>query len=393
MKGSKYLSELVDIHTLKKDQLNIIQAPTGSGKTYFALTAIPAETEDAFHNVVYLIDTINGKEQIVNNYNATSEAWPWSRDIVTDGHWFSSDDRIVVITYARFGCLIDQYPDFHTYFDYIICDELHNLIAFQYFSLRPNAHSVAKRGLESAVRNGKTTVVALTATPQKVREFFNAPYYNVPIDQSDLRQYEVRETVPYTDLNYLIFSLDPADIGVCYYTHISGMIGIETKAREAGLSPISIWSIRNPDHPMNHDQLAARDIVLKEFRIPEEYNLLIINSSSETSIKIKSPVDYVIVHSTDRDTITQVRGRVNHDLETLYLPGSKEQLPQIPDEFLNTPLSTVEKNALCDILNIRDTNGRSYRWPTIKGILIDHDYIVEETRSNNRRIATIRRSE
>lgn len=65
MKGTKYLSELVDCSALQKEKLNVIKAPTGSGKTYFALQHIPSLTEDAIHEVVYLIDTINGKEQIV----------------------------------------------------------------------------------------------------------------------------------------------------------------------------------------------------------------------------------------------------------------------------------------------------------------------------------------
>ncbi|MFQ9447364.1 MAG: hypothetical protein ACLR4A_08460, partial [Christensenellales bacterium] len=34
------------------------------------LTAIPQTLTDATHRLVYLIDTINGKEQILNNYDA-----------------------------------------------------------------------------------------------------------------------------------------------------------------------------------------------------------------------------------------------------------------------------------------------------------------------------------
>ena len=62
MTGEKYLSDLVDVNMLSKGKLNIIKAPTGSGKTYFALTFIPSLAHDAYHTVVYLIDTINGKE-------------------------------------------------------------------------------------------------------------------------------------------------------------------------------------------------------------------------------------------------------------------------------------------------------------------------------------------
>ena len=58
MLGTKYLSQLVTPDMLVRDKLNIIKAPTGSGKTYFALTAIPAMLKDAVHKVVYLIDTM-----------------------------------------------------------------------------------------------------------------------------------------------------------------------------------------------------------------------------------------------------------------------------------------------------------------------------------------------
>ena len=73
MKGTKYLSELVDCSALQEGKLNVIKAPTGSGKTYFALQHIPSLTEDTVHEVVYLIDTTNGREQIIRNYNAISE--------------------------------------------------------------------------------------------------------------------------------------------------------------------------------------------------------------------------------------------------------------------------------------------------------------------------------
>lgn len=53
MTGTKHLSELVDSSTLQKERLNVIKAPTGSGKTYFALHHIPSLVEDAVHNVVY----------------------------------------------------------------------------------------------------------------------------------------------------------------------------------------------------------------------------------------------------------------------------------------------------------------------------------------------------
>ena len=122
MTGTKYLSELVDCSALQKGRLNIIKAPTGSGKTYFALHHIPSLTVNALHNVVYLIDTINGKEQIVRNYNAISEYYRWSQEIEEGGMWFDPDNHVVVLTYAKFGLLCSKHLDFYKKFSYIICD-------------------------------------------------------------------------------------------------------------------------------------------------------------------------------------------------------------------------------------------------------------------------------
>ena len=88
MLGTKYLSQLVTPDMLMRDKLNIIKAPTGSGKTYFALTAIPAMLNDAVHTMVYLIDTINGKEQLLRNYNARPIYRGWAGEVSEEGIFF-----------------------------------------------------------------------------------------------------------------------------------------------------------------------------------------------------------------------------------------------------------------------------------------------------------------
>ena len=120
MTGTKYLSELVDCSALQKGKLNVIKAPTGSGKTYFALQHIPSLTADAVHEVVYLIDTINGKEQIVRNYNAISEYHKWSQEVEEGGMWFDPQNEVIILTYAKFGYLITKYLDFYKKFRYIL---------------------------------------------------------------------------------------------------------------------------------------------------------------------------------------------------------------------------------------------------------------------------------
>ena len=389
MVGSKYLSELVDCSALQKGKLNVIKAPTGSGKTYFALQHIPSMTEDAVHDVVYLIDTVNGKEQILQNYNAISEYRNWHKEIEAGGIWFDPNRNVVVITYAKFGVLIEKCPDFYEHFSYIICDEIHSLLKFQYFCQRPNYHSVARAGLERAVKDGKAVVIALTATPNTIYKEFHAPATEIPIDQTELIHYEVQQTVGYTNLDSVLSEIEVGSVGLCYFSRITQMIAFEAEAKAVGFSPICIWSIHNADHPMTEAQLKARESVLKNATIPEQYDLLIINSSSETSLKIKSPVDYVIVHNANPDTQIQVRGRVNSDLKTLYLPTTETPTVQVPEAYLGKRLFTQEKRELIVALNLRNQNNRLCGWPTLKDILLDSDYAVTEGRSNNLRYAII----
>ena len=393
MKGTKYLSELVDCSALQKGQLNVIKAPTGSGKTYFALNYIPSLTNDALHNVVYLIDTINGKEQIVRNYNATSEYYGWSKEVESGGMWFEPDNRVVVITYAKFGVLFERNIEFYKNFSYIICDEIHSLLRFQNYSKKPNYHSIARQVLEQAVKQKSGIVIALTATPDTIKNQFNAPSAEIAINQEELIQYDIKQVEGYTNPITALSKVDMGTVGLCYFSRIHQMIEFEQKAKQMGFSPISIWSINNKDYPMNDEQLEARRSVLETWTIPPQYDLLIINSSSETSLKIKSKVDYVIVHSSNPDTQVQVRGRINSDLMTLNLPVEGVSEIVVPSEYLGKRLFQGDKQALAEALNLRNTNNRPYGWPTVKNLLIESDYSVIEARQGNLRYVVIEPSD
>lgn len=393
MKGTKYLSELVDCSALQKGQLNVIKAPTGSGKTYFALNYIPSLTNDALHNVVYLIDTINGKEQMVRNYKATSEYYGWSKEVELGGMWFEPDNRVVVITYAKFGVLVEQNIEFYKNFSYIICDEIHSLLRFQNYSKKPNYHSIARQVLEQAVKQKSGIVIALTATPDTIKNQFNAPSAEIAINQEELIQYDIKQVEGYTNPITVLSKVDVGTVGLCYFSRIHQMIEFEQEAKQMGFSPVSIWSINNKDHPMNDEQLETRRSILESWTIPPQYDLLIINSSSETSLKIKSKVDYVIVHSSNPDTQVQVRGRINSDLMTLYLPVEGVSEIVVPSEYLGKRLFQGDKQALAEALNLRNTNNRPYRWPTVKNLLIESDYSVIEARQGNLRYVVIEPSD
>lgn len=221
MKGTKYLSELVDVREFEKSKLNIIKAPTGSGKTYFALNYIPSLSFNALYNVVYLIDTINGQEQILRNYTAVSQFWGWARDVESVDMWFEDDKHIVILTYAKFGALCGKHVDFQNNFDYIICDELPSVYEFQNYTPKPNFHSVALMQLRSAVRNDRTTVIALTATPGIIEEDKLMIWKEIGIDQTQLIHYGEEKREYYTNLENVLSKVDKSYTGLCYTTRIS----------------------------------------------------------------------------------------------------------------------------------------------------------------------------
>ena len=162
-------------------------------------------------------------------------------------------------------------------------------------------------------------------------------------------------------------------------------------AVKLGYSPICIWSTSNQDHPMTDEQHVVREQILKNFIIPEKYNLLIINASCATSIKIKSRVDYIIINSSHEDTQIQVRGRYTGDLDIIYLPAMADMIQvKIPDAFLARRLFREDKEKLCRILNIRNSrNNRLCGWTTIRRILIDSDYQILDARFQNRHYSII----
>lgn len=107
--------------------------------------------------------------------------------------------------------------------------------------------------------------------------------------------------------------------------------------------------------------------------------MVIINASSETSINIYGKVDYIIVHRSDKNTQTQVRGRYRETLDTLYILNYDGPI-QVPSEFMDRDLFTEDKAELCKVLNIHDSNGRRVGWTTVKKKLIEAGYAVTEAR-------------
>lgn len=393
MKGTKYLSEAIHMDEIKPGVLNLICAPTGAGKTTWAMEQMVRTISDPY-KMVYLIDTVNGKQQLLNHPRARHYDDFWRAaanddEGVIDGLW--EKDKIVVMTYAKFGKLVSQCPKFGSEFELILCDEIHNLPRFSAFiSKNPEdepLHKIAKARIEEIVREGKTIIIGLSATPERAEKFMQCPNRRITVD-ADVRRFETRQLFSYRSLQLVVSEISPQKRGILYVGRITMMEKICAYAQECGISAIAVWSINNKDHMMTDEQRRVRTYILENQQLPPEYDLFIINASSETSINIFTPLDYMIIHCQQRDVQIQVRGRLRRDLDRLYVLDDTVEIA-VPDEYMNVRLFTEEKEQLAALLEIRNEKNELMKWRGTAARLRAQGFVITDGRENGRRFSVI----
>ena len=373
----------------------MIKAPVGSGKTTWALQHL-SKNMDSPLNMVYLIDTQNGRDQIVsaNSDIAAHYSDTWLDKVLHGWKMFSEnpqEDKIVVMTYAKFGVLAKKHSDFGRNFDYVVCDEIHNLPRFMRFGGADgedkNWYQWAMERIVEIIYDTGVTVIGLSATPGKAEEHMDCPLAQITVDE-DVFQLETREKVTYTNKTLLLDDIQAGQKGLAYFHRVGEMQEFCAAATKRGIKTICIWSASSRTHPMTQAQLQARNHILEKKELPPQYDLVIINASSETSISIFGKVDYIIVHCQDEDTQTQVRGRYREALQTLFVLNYDVEI-KVPTDYVGRDLFTEEKAELCAILNIHDSKGRRVGWTTVSRKLKESGYTLTERRYNSRRCVVI----
>lgn len=363
----QYLSEIVDLTDLQHYKLNLIFSPCGSGKTTFAINEVREFRKGySAYPMIYLIDSRNGRDSLKAEY----------REMIYD-----SFDGFELMTYACFGKLCKDGKINHEHM-VIVCDELSGCI--EYSKINPgadNLHYIALEHLYFMFAIKENYIIALDATPRAIKNHFDFDdcIYEIPL-YGEPRTFKEDQVIEYNNLGLLLNTIDSTKRGLIYTTRIAQMQDCMAKLNARGIRTNGFWSTQNEDHPMTEEQIKLRNIVLTTHSIPDDVQVLVINKSTERSINIYTPIDYVVVNSDTVDTQIQARGRVRSNIKELYVyhPDIIDDI-YIPDKYINTKLFKSDKDALCNLLGFKNNaNGRLLKWTSVKIKLEDSGYQIED---------------
>ncbi len=393
MRGTKYLSEVMENIELSKDENNLLLAPIGCGKTYYAIEVLMNNPDKKY---LYLCDNNNLKDQMLKELPTYSSN---KNSII-----FEDIQNVLVMTYKEFGhkILYDVNEDFASQFDLIIADEIHSAIEYSEFN--------QDRDLSSALfylfrKHLGTPIIMMTATDYYLelmtRKYPQLKNFNVIdlLKNKQIKRYIDKVKLYINNISQIKFYLQQSWEGFMFggmkagiYTRqIRDMQRIEKMCIDLGLTPICVWSRNNEKYPLNEEQIDFMDELLKTGKIKEPYNVFIFNKSSETGINITDEnVDLCIVNSTNLTEQLQSRGRFRKDLNLIVVRTNKNALPPmtitLDEKYLDKWILVDDIKQIPKDLSIKNVNGKDISLSTFTKILEESHYVVQRKRKTVNKI-------
>lgn len=405
-----YLSDIFDISQLKRGRANLIVAPCHSGKTTLAGRFINKRASCP-ERVLYLIDTSAGRDAIRQKEHARKYTSLWVQEIRSE--WWGtlrSGDNFRIMTYHQFGYVIQDDPYFVFNLDLIICDEMHNLIKYMGIENGRNKDRAADEEEQKACHNafsalcslcksGKSAplIVIITATSDKlVTRLYDD---RVPFEMFNytgrVRYDRTEHTHYYANLPDTMRTLEPVRKLIVYASRINEMQEYQKLFEEQGKRVCCLWGIHNENHPLSEWQESVRSTLLSSELIPDEIDVLIINAAYETSLNIRNEeFRTMLIHNSSPDVQTQVRGRLRHDIDNLYLYDSAHQFIShyFPEEYLNRNLTREDTSAIVEMMNLKNEDGRLLKWPSIAKLLRKDGMTVLKTTEKRKQLWFVSRA-
>ena len=390
MKEGKFLSQTIEYNEIIRGRLNMVVAETGQGKTTMATQELPQKLGITNKNrILYLIDTNMGRDMLTG------------KDIVQTT-FPPEEDKIIVMTYAKFGTLLKTYNIWSSMFDLIVADEFHNLYKYtridmarmmkanpdfspETLSMMLSRESANYKAMETIKRWSESQslyVVAMTATPEVFLEKDKELDDLIQVIQSKekLIAYEILARFTYINAEEVLVEGAQDGEKRLIFTHTIKQANefkqlVENNTERKALA---LWSNSNLNAPpLTSEQLNTRQYIINNESFPDDLDDLIFTEAFSTGWNlVDDRVTTTIVHSSNDALIKQVCGRNRQDIKKLYVYDSEkannkkkeirkkqkelEKDWEIPTSFLNRELDTQERNRLIEEM------GYPKKWTSFK---------------------------
>lgn len=388
--GKLYLSQIIKRDNLTFGSNNLILSPVGSGKTQFIKNSI--EGND---NVLLLVSTTSLKEKMVpvdeklRKKNADRMYSTKNEKIYGEESY-----RILVMTYAELGMSMKFNSKFLDKFDKIFCDEIHSLPLYQSYndssSLLVVMHKLFSKS-ESQQR------FYFTATNEHIKDLKEKSDLMEDVRIFDyLKNKDIKRHIPLS--SYEIEGIEQVrphlksrkeSFEYFGYKIFAFCKTLESQKRlkriceEEGFTVQRYWSKNNETTEMSPQQIEECDKMLQEERLPDAYDVVIINSALQEGWDLKDErVKLAIINTTNETESVQSIGRIRNDLDILiYRAKGKEKTEvqsyiNFPAELIGQPLDTDMQKKLRKDFGILTKKGEPVGWLTIVESLENQGFTI-----------------
>lgn len=368
------------------DTLNIINAPAGSGKTYYIFNKFLENTYryinygskkqyiNELNKILYICDTTMLKSSVLKeteNKGITKilekgDLKRAMKDNTFEDMLEGNVGHIIVITYASMSFLLKSKACksiINRYFECIIMDEIHNLFKYanRFDNEENKTYETIINYLPTLAQN--SLMIGISATPNKVYQ--GLQMRELCISYTTLfSEKELKAIKRYT--NKYIFRFNHAinqvkwlgtireellkrNYKILIYTNtVSCCKKYKKMLNNYGYNTEWLCSVNNTitdvetgeiKKRMSKKQIQLKDKLLDDGILPDDIDVLIINGAYETGWNLRDEkVQVVIIDSLEQDTQIQARNRVRNNIEYLRIKVATDSNGEILeyDQYKNT---------------------------------------------------------